>query len=175
MPSKPLALSVAFAQGGHANRNVTRYIRHEQKYDWISHGNPDPVRSSSRKVMFCIYPRLNDDDGRGVDADDRPGYLNYLLRYWILIRKSDSLGLRVGDTQRNTISCLHLSRLIIACSISFKQESSDFFPPTFHLHKPGDVAGLVFSGDKRLFSTLFQFSVTVIQFWFLLHIEEEAT
>lgn len=40
---KPLALSVAFAQSGHANRNVTRYIRHERKYDWISHGNPGPV------------------------------------------------------------------------------------------------------------------------------------
>lgn len=26
-----------------------------------------------RNAMFCIYPRLNDDDGCGVDADDRPG------------------------------------------------------------------------------------------------------
>lgn len=73
MPSKPLALSLTFAQSGHANRNVTRYIRHEQKYDWISHGNPGPVSSSSGNAMFCIYPRLNDDDGHGVDADDRPG------------------------------------------------------------------------------------------------------
>lgn len=73
VPSKPLALSVAFAQSGHANRNVASYIRHEQKYDWISHGNPGPVGSSSRNAMFCIYSRLNDDDGRGVDADDRPG------------------------------------------------------------------------------------------------------
>lgn len=26
-----------------------------------------------RNAMFCIYPRLNDDDGCGVDVDDRPG------------------------------------------------------------------------------------------------------
>lgn len=53
--------------------NVTRYIRHGQKYDWISLGNPGPVSSASPNAMFCIYPRLNDDDGRGVDADDHPG------------------------------------------------------------------------------------------------------
>lgn len=53
--------------------NVTRYIRHGQKYDWISLGNPGPVSSASPNVMFCIYPRLNDDDGGGMDVDDRPG------------------------------------------------------------------------------------------------------
>lgn len=31
-----------------------------------------------------------------------------------------------GDLQQNSISCLHLSRLIILCSISFKQETSHF-------------------------------------------------
>lgn len=42
--------------------------------------------------------------------------------------------------QQNTISCLHLSRLIIARSISFKQEASDFFSPSYfhtHLHNSG--------------------------------------
>lgn len=32
-----------------------------------------------------------------------------------------------GNLQQNSISCLHLSRLIILCSISFKQETSLFF------------------------------------------------
>lgn len=77
--------------------------------------------------------------------------------------------------QQNTISCLHLSRLIIARSISFKQEASDS-PPTFiPIYTTVGRAQLVFSGDKRLFSTLFQFSVTVVQFWLLLRIEEVVT
>lgn len=47
VPSKPLALSLAFAQSGHANRNVTRSIRQGRKKRlWISRGNPGPVSSS---------------------------------------------------------------------------------------------------------------------------------
>lgn len=98
---------------------------------WTSHmdSSPGPVSSSTRATMFCIYPRLNDDDG-GTDADNCRGELNCLLGYWILISESDILSMCAwvcyGDLQQNSISCPHLSRLIILCSISFKQETSHF-------------------------------------------------
>lgn len=74
VPSKPLALSLAFAQSGHANRNVTRSIRQGKKIMTEYHAAILALSVHPwRNAMFCIYPRLNDDDGCGVDADDRSG------------------------------------------------------------------------------------------------------
>lgn len=59
--------------------------------------------------------------------------------------------------QQNTISCLHLSRLIIARSISFKQEASDFFPPSYfhtHLHNSGPSSAHFQWWQALIFSTI---------------------
>lgn len=136
-----------------ANRNVTCSNRYEKRKGLrTSHSNPGPVSSSAQCFVF-----IQDKMVMMTAVEEK---LNYSLGYWILISKSDMLYMCVyvcvcvcyGSLQQNSISCLHLSRLIILRSISFKLKTSLFCLFFFPIPgQPVDIAQLFFTGHT-LFS-----------------------
>lgn len=99
-----------------------------------SRRNPGPVSSNTRAAMFCICPRLNDDDGRPRGRrwpppiaklpalDTGSSSAKVTTSVCVCVR-----GCVAGTRNRTPLVCLHLSRLITLCSISFEWETLRFW------------------------------------------------
>lgn len=126
-----------------------------------SRRNPGPVSSDTRAAMFCICPRLNDDDGRPHERRWPPP----IAKLPALDTGSSSAkvttfvcvcGCVVGTSNRTLLACLHLSRLITSWGISFEWETLHF------LGLPSERFKCQVGRHRRVFPAVF---VTVFYIW----------